>query len=71
MGDDAKQDPLFGAVRRLILESRIPSVAHVQIEFGMGYHRANSLLEAMEGEVVTAKNERGMRKMLQGETNER
>ena len=71
MGYEAKQDPLFEAVRRLILQSGTPSVAYVQIEFSMGYRRANSLLEALEGDVVTTKDEQGMRKMLKGETKER
>lgn len=31
---------------------------------------AASLLEAMEGDIVTAKDERGMREMLNVETNE-
>lgn len=70
MDHEAKQDPLFEAVKQLVIETRIPSIAFVQSKFIINYSRAASMLEAMEGEVVTTKDEKGMRRMLTGETNE-
>lgn len=70
MDHEAKQDPLFEAVKQLVIETCTPSIALAQRTFRINYSRAASMLEAMEGEVVTAKNERGMRRMLSGETNE-
>lgn len=66
----ARQDPLFEEAKKLVIETRTPSIALVQRTFLIKYSRAASLLEAMEGDVVTNKDERGMRKMLTGETNE-
>ena len=66
---DAKQDPLFEAVRQLVLEMATPSVSHIQIEFRIGYGRAAAMLAALEGDVVTIKKQ-VMRKMLQGEPQE-
>lgn len=70
MKNDAEQDPLFDAVKQLVIETRTPSIALVQRTFIINYSRAASMLEAMEGEVVTPKDEKGMRRMLTGETNE-
>lgn len=67
---DAKQDPLFEAVKNLVIETRTPSIALAQRTFRIGYSRAASLLEALEGDVVTSMNEQGLRRMLTGETNE-
>ena len=69
MTHDPKQDPLFDAVKKLVIETRTPSIALVQRTFIINYSRAASMLEAMEGEVVTPKDEKGMRRMLTGETN--
>lgn len=66
----AKQDPLFKAVKQMVIETRTPSISLVQRTFRINYSRATSLLEAMEGDVVTTMDERGMRKMLTGETND-
>lgn len=68
MNHDAKQDPLFEAAKQMVLETRTPSIALAQRTFRINYSRAASLLEAMEGDVVTPKDERGMRGMLTGET---
>jgi DNA segregation ATPase FtsK/SpoIIIE-like protein len=70
MNNDSKQDLLFDAVKKLVIETRSPSIALVQRTFIINYSRAASMLEAMEGEVVTPKDEKGMRRMLTGETNE-
>lgn len=70
MHDDAKQDPLFEAVKQMVIETRTPSIALTQRTFLIGYSRAASMLDALEGDVVTPLNERGLRRMLTGETNE-
>ena len=71
MTHPAKLDPMFETVRQLIIESKNPSVSHAQRRLKLGYTRVNSLLEAMEGEIVTAKDASGWRSMLTGETNGR
>lgn len=68
MDHPAKQDPLFETVKQLVIETKNPSVSHAQRRFKLGYSRANGLLEAMEGEIVTAKDASGWRSMLTGET---
>lgn len=65
----AKQDPLFEAVKQMVIDTRTPSISLVQRTFRINYSRAASLLEAMEEDVVTAMDEQGMRKMLMAETN--
>lgn len=46
-----KQDPLFEAARKLVIEKRSPSISLVQRTFRINYSRAKALLEAMENEV--------------------
>ncbi|OIQ63203.1 DNA translocase FtsK [mine drainage metagenome] len=70
MNIKAKQDPLFEAVKQMVIEKRTPSISLAQRTFRINYSRAASLLEAMEGDVVTTMDEHGMRKMLTGETND-
>ena len=70
MSHEAKQDPLFDAVKQMVIETRTPSISLVQRTFRIGYSRAAKMLEALEGDVVTVMDERGCRKMLTGETNE-
>ena len=71
MTHPAKLDPMFETVRQLIIESKNQSVSHAQRRLKLGYTQVNSLLEAMEGEIVTAKDASGWRSMLTGETNGR
>lgn len=66
--EDAKQDPLFEAVKKMVIETRIPSISLVQRTFRINYTRAANILAAMEGDVVTTKGENGMRRMMVGET---
>lgn len=70
MSHEAKQDPLFDAVKQMVIETRTPSISLVQRTFLIGYSRAAKMLEALEGDVVTPLNEDGLRRMLTGETNE-
>jgi DNA segregation ATPase FtsK/SpoIIIE-like protein len=64
----AKLDPLYEAAKQLIIETRTPSIALVQRTFRINYSRAARMLKAMEGEVVTPMDKRGMRRMLVGDT---
>lgn len=66
----AQQDPLFEVVKQMVIATRTPSISLVQRSFRINYSRAASLLEAMEGDVVTKMDEQGMRKMLSGETSD-
>jgi DNA segregation ATPase FtsK/SpoIIIE-like protein len=54
----------------MVIETCIPSIALHQRTFRINYSRAASLLEAMEGDIITTKDERGMRRMLTEKTNE-
>ena len=68
MFNQAKLDPLYEAAKQLVIESRTPSIALVQRTFRINYSRAARMLKAMEGEVVTPMDKRGMRRMLVGDT---
>lgn len=70
MSHEAKQDPLFEEVKKMVIETRTPSISLAQRTFRIGYSRAASMMKALEGDVVTVMDERGCRKMLTGETNE-
>ncbi len=70
MNHKEKQDPLFAAVKQMVIETRTPSIALAQRTFRINYSRAAGLLEAMQGDVVTAMDAAGMRRMISGETNE-
>lgn len=60
----AQQDPLFNAVRQLVIETQNPSVAFVQRHFKLGHDHAVRLLSALEGHIVTAVGENGLRNMM-------
>lgn len=64
MTHEAKNDPLFEAVKKMVIGTRTPWISLTQHAFQIGYDRAASLLEALEGDLVTAMDERGMRRML-------
>lgn len=64
----ANQDPLFEAVRHLIVQSRNPSVSYVQRKLRLDYSRADAMIEALEGDIVTSKDATGWRNMLHGIT---
>lgn len=70
MSHIAKKDPLFEAVKQMVIETRTPSISLAQRKFRINYSRAASLLEAMEGDIVTGMDAAGMRRMIIGETNE-
>lgn len=68
MPDPAKLDPLYETAKQLILDTKEPTISLIQRHLKIGYNRALGLMDAMEGEVVTAKDENGRRNMLVGET---
>jgi S-DNA-T family DNA segregation ATPase FtsK/SpoIIIE len=68
MSHEVKQYPLFEEVKKMVVETRTPSISLAQRTFRIGYSRAAKMLEALEGDVVTVIDERGCRKMLAGDT---
>jgi hypothetical protein len=63
-GEDAGGDPLYAAARSLVLQSRRASISLVQRHLRIGYGRASRLLDAMEGDVLSARGEYGQRLVL-------
>ena len=57
-------DPLLLQARELLLAEQNPSVAFLQRQFRIGYPRALRLMLSMEGDIVTAPNAGGWRKMM-------
>lgn len=64
----ARQDPVFNALRQLVIETGNPSVAHAQRHFKLGFRRAEAMISALEGELVSCKHPDGWRRMLSGPT---
>lgn len=66
MPDDqtATLDPLLTQARELLLAQQNPSVAFLQRHFKIGYNRALGLMHRLEGDIVTAPNADGWRRML-------
>lgn len=65
---NARHDQLFNAMRQLIIETRNPSVSHAQRHFKLGFRRAEAMIAALEGELVSRKFPDGWRRMLSGPT---
>ena len=68
MSNQIKFDPLYDDVKRLILETRNPSISLIQRHFKIGYQRTLDLMSSMEGDIVLAFSTEGRWKMLTGET---
>jgi DNA segregation ATPase FtsK/SpoIIIE-like protein len=64
----AIHDPMFQTVRQWVLESRNPSVFHAQKRLKLPYRRVAAMMGALEGDLVTEKDQDGWRRMLSGET---
>jgi DNA segregation ATPase FtsK/SpoIIIE-like protein len=62
----SRQDPYYGIAREVVMRERRPSISMVQRHLQIRYGHAARLLEAMEGDVVTAMNAAGSRSMLTG-----
>ena len=57
-------DPLYAAARALVLTARRASIAMVQRHLRIGYNHATQLLEAMEGDILSAKDSNNLRSLL-------
>jgi hypothetical protein len=57
-------DPLYGLARRLVLRERQASIALVQRHLRIGYAHASRLLDAMEGDILSPKDGKGMRTLI-------
>ena len=68
MSQSNKLDPLYDDVKRLVLETRNPSISLIQRHFKISYRRALDLMSALEGDIVIAFHAEGRWKMLKGET---
>ena len=68
MSNQIKFDPLYDDVKRLILETRNPSISLIQRHFKIGYQRTLDLMSSMEGDIVLAFSTEGRWEMLTGET---
>lgn len=68
MPHPAKLDPLYESAKQLILDTKNPTISLVQRRMLIGYNRAVNLIQAMEGEIVTPRDQSGRWKMLVGET---
>ena len=60
----AALDPLLTQARELLLAQQNPSVSFLQRHFKIGYNRALGLMRILEGDIVTAPNADGWRRML-------
>ena len=61
---DLSNDLLLAQARQLIVDHQNPSVAFLQRHLCLGYQRALELMQSLEGDVVTAPNADGWRRML-------
>lgn len=60
----AQVDPLIPQAREAILAKGEASVSHLQRTLRVNYLRAMDLMRALEGDVVTAPDHNGHRRML-------
>jgi PPM family protein phosphatase len=64
----AKLDSLYDTAKQLILETKNPTISFLQRHLLIGYNRAVNLIQSMEGDIVTPRDQSGCWKMLVGET---
>jgi len=57
-------DPLYHRARSIILNDQRASISLIQRHLHIGYQRASRLLDAMEGDILSVKNEDGMRTVV-------
>ena len=60
----AALDPLLAQARELLLAQQNPSVSFLQRHLKIGFNRALGLMQSLEGDIVTAPNADGWRRML-------
>lgn len=58
------RDPLYGAARSLVMQHQRASISLVQRHLRIGYGRASRLLDSMEGAILSAPGEDGIRTVL-------
>jgi len=63
-GENAALDPLYPHARSLVLSEQRASISLIQRHFHIGYGRASRLLDALEVDVVSTKDDDGRRKVL-------
>lgn len=68
MPHTTKLDPLYETAKQLILDTCEPTISLLQRHLKIGYSHAQSLMAALEGDIVTALDDLGHRKMLTGVT---
>ena len=59
----AALDPLLAKARELLLAHQNPSAGFLQRHLKIGYSRAQDLMQSLEGDLVTAPNADGWRRM--------
>jgi DNA segregation ATPase FtsK/SpoIIIE-like protein len=60
----AALDPLLAKARELLLAHQNPSAGLLQRHLKIGFNRASGLMESLEGDIVSAPNADGWRRML-------
>lgn len=66
---NGEQDPLYDQAVQIVIETRRPSISHIQRRLKIGYNRAANIVEAMEAAgVVSNMDTSGVREVLVGET---
>ena len=60
----AELDPLLAKARELLLAHQNPSAGLLQRHLKIGFNRAMGLMQSLEGDIVTAPNADGWRRML-------
>lgn len=64
-----EQDALYDQAVQIVIETRRPSISHIQRRLKIGYNRAANIIEAMEAAgVVSSMDTSGVREVLVGET---
>ncbi|MEO6291002.1 MAG: DNA translocase FtsK [Burkholderiaceae bacterium] len=68
MQHPAKLDPLFETAKQLVIDTKNPSITNLLRHMNVGFNRAENLIKAMEGEIITPHHRTGRWTMLHGET---
>lgn len=63
-----ENDSLYEQAKQIVVQSGIPSISRIQRHLRIGYNHAARLLEAMEGEVVTVADQRGVRSVINSDS---
>lgn len=63
-GEDSLRDPLYAAARSIVIQNQRASISLVQRALRIGYGRASTLLDSMEGDILSARGPDGTRTVL-------